>query len=1003
MKEFLPFKLDALNQCLWRRADSGAEDRVLLTPKAYAVLNYLAERPGRLVTQRELIEALWPDVVVQPEVLKSQILDVRRVLGDDARNPRFIETLHRRGYIFIAPVRDLTAAETEASGQTSLVARDKTLHRLRDYLHAALKNRRQIIFVTGEPGIGKTTLVDEFQRQASNIHSSIRTARGQCIEGYGGTEPFYPILEALGQLLRAPSRDELVRILESQAPTWLVQFPALLTRKHRETLQREILGATRERMLREISVALESIAAKTPLLLVLEDLQWVDHSTVDLIAALARRREPTGLMLLATHRGDTPADLPLRAITQELVTHQLCHEIDLERFTQSEVAEYLAAGSPRSDLPAGLAEVVHRHTEGNPLFIVALLEHLTRRGLVSRENGLWQVRVPLAEIDLGVPETLRQMIETQIERLSAEEQRALEAASVLGASFEPTAGAAAAGMNIDDFDNLCESMVRKQHILRAASDPSASGSFQYQFAHALYREVFYNRQFPTRRARTHFRCGEWLESLDPYNLDVAPILAHHFEQSGSWERAVKHLRISADIANNRFAHREAVSILRHALAVAEKLPPSQNRPLQVGVLRSLCAILEADLDDRATESFNLLAEKTEQYGLIEEHVRTLNDMAGFVARSDNQRCIQILNRAIELAPQILDPVLRTRELATSHINRIVLRGWSKVDEAECRRWIDQARPQISSRELAPLLLQFSWVLVHLSRYREALAVAEEGLANFDAYYRGQRNSLGYIAKQLALEFLGEWGRALQWSEVLAALMNKTGYPARAASFMMIRARICIHADDWASAQSFLESVLPLCLESKLVPLIRSCRAWMALSSARLGNVDRAMDLLVMLEEDLSRLPLPADITFRPALEWGFVEAFLAAGDMTMADLHHQRWVTAAERIGEVTLQGLAWEAGARIALAKKDAIGAKRCLSSAFSSIEGYEAPVAAWKIHASAAEAEGLLGNNAVAENHRRVSAAIVLELARSLPETDSTRNALLSSPRAKRVLLPR
>src|SRR6202521_1364517 len=482
MKEFLPFKLDALNQCLLRRADSGAEDRVLLTPKAYAVLNYLAERPGRLVTQRELIEAVWPDVVVQPEVLKNQILDVRRVLGDDARNPRFIETLHRRGYRFIAPVRDLS--EAEVPGQTSLVARDQTLHRLRDYLHTALKNRRQIIFVTGEPGIGKTPLVDEFQRQATNTHSSIRTARGQCIEGYGGTEPFYPILEALGQLLRAPSRDELVRILESQAPTWLVQFPALLTRKHRETLQREILGATRERMLREISVALESIAAKTPLLLVLEDLQWVDHSTVDLIAALARRREPSKFMLLATHRVDIPADHPLMAITQELLTHQLCHEINLQRFTQPEVVEYLAAASPRSEFPDGLAEEVHRHTEGNPLFIVALLELLTRRGLVSRENGVWQVRVPLAEIDLGVPETLRQMIETQIERLSAEEQRTLEAASVLGASFEHAAGAAAAGMNIDDFENLCESLVRKQHILRAARDPTASGSFQYQFAHA---------------------------------------------------------------------------------------------------------------------------------------------------------------------------------------------------------------------------------------------------------------------------------------------------------------------------------------------------------------------------------------------------------------------------------------------------------------------------------------------------------------------------------------
>jgi len=103
------------------------------------------------------------------------------------------------------------------------------------------------------------------------------------------------------------------------------------------------------------------------------------------------------------------------------------------------------------------------------------------------------------------------------------------------------------------------------------------------------------------------------------------------------------------------------------------------------------------------------------------------------------------------------------------------------------------------------------------------------------------------------------------------------------------------------------------------------------------------------------------------------------------------------------LQGLAWEAGARIALAKNDAIAAKRCLSSAFSSIDGYEAPLAAWKIHASAAEAEDLLGNVAVAENHRRVSAAIILALAQSLPEMDPTRNALLISHQAKRGPPPR
>src|SRR5215468_11304663 len=101
MKAFPPFRLDAADQALWRD-----DQRVPLTPKAFAVLNYLVEHAGRLVTQAELLEALWPDTFVQPEVLKSQILDVRTALGDRPKEPLFIETVPRRGYRFIAPVRE---------------------------------------------------------------------------------------------------------------------------------------------------------------------------------------------------------------------------------------------------------------------------------------------------------------------------------------------------------------------------------------------------------------------------------------------------------------------------------------------------------------------------------------------------------------------------------------------------------------------------------------------------------------------------------------------------------------------------------------------------------------------------------------------------------------------------------------------------------------------------------------------------------------------------------
>src|SRR5215468_4329718 len=105
MKEFTPFRLDTVNQCLWRHGENVPDERVLLTPKAFAVLRYLVEHSGRLVSQGEILDALWPDTFVQPEVLKSQLLDIRRALGDNARSPHYIETLPKRGYQFIAAVK----------------------------------------------------------------------------------------------------------------------------------------------------------------------------------------------------------------------------------------------------------------------------------------------------------------------------------------------------------------------------------------------------------------------------------------------------------------------------------------------------------------------------------------------------------------------------------------------------------------------------------------------------------------------------------------------------------------------------------------------------------------------------------------------------------------------------------------------------------------------------------------------------------------------------------
>jgi predicted ATPase len=596
MKRFQSFRLDTANQCLWH-----GETRADLTPKGFDVLRYLVEHAGRLVTPDELLEALWPETYVNPEGLRRYIQEIRRALEDCADKPVFIETLPKRGYQFIAPVVEESTykpMDLPSEAAKKIVGRELALADLDHCLSKAVRGQRQIIFVTGEPGIGKTTLVDEFQRRAATKVLSIRIARGHCVEGYGGKEPYYPMLEALGGVCRGLGGESLVRILAAHAPTWLVQFPVLVKREHRELLQREILGATRERMLREISEALETMTSENPLLLVFEDLHWADHSTVDLISALARRRPSAKLMVIGTYR---PVDVivsehPLHVLKQDLLVHQLCREVALEPLGEAEVAEYLAAESSGISLPEGLAQLLYQHSEGNPLFMVTVLDNLIERGLISRENGRWQLGVALKGIDLEVPKSLQQMIEIQIERLSTEEQRVLEVASLesVGRSrFGAAPRAATIDLEPEAFERVCETLSRRHRIVRSAAAeklPDGTLIAYYEFVHALYREVCYRRIAPGRRAQLHRRLGEWIEAhWEPLN-EAAGWLAEHFEQGGDWLRAIKYLQVAADTAGRRFEPRQAADILEHALNLVKKFPEGERAEHEISILKNLAKI-----------------------------------------------------------------------------------------------------------------------------------------------------------------------------------------------------------------------------------------------------------------------------------------------------------------------------------------------------------------------------------------------------------------------------
>jgi predicted ATPase len=328
---------------------------------------------------------------------------------------------------------------------------------------------------------------------------------------------------------------------------------------------------------------------------VLEDLHWSDYSTLDLIAYLARRRDRARLMVIGTYR---PVDVilgdhPLKGVKRELQAHGLCHELPLEYLTEASVAKYLAVKCP-GQMPRLLARLIHRRTEGNPLFMVNLVDYLIDEHVVVPVDGEWRLRGGLAEIESGVPENVKQLIEKQIERLSPEERTVLEGASVVGMECSSVAIGAGLDRPTDWVEERCEALVQRHQFLSAArlvELPDGTVTPRYKFTHVLYLDVPYRRLPAMRRAQIHVRIGHSGEAVYGDRVsEIATELAMHFEQGRDHPRAVKYLLMAAENAVRRSAHHEAEALARRGLQALETLPPAEERDRQELSLRRILGI-----------------------------------------------------------------------------------------------------------------------------------------------------------------------------------------------------------------------------------------------------------------------------------------------------------------------------------------------------------------------------------------------------------------------------
>jgi tetratricopeptide (TPR) repeat protein len=565
---------------------------VEVPPRVLNLLSCLCRRQGQLVSKEQLLDEVWGHRFITEGVIKTAMSELRTLLGDDVKRPRWIETQPRRGYRYIGPAPPLQAPPASpgqpwphpdlaptpvgealpapASHSGFLVGREPALAALRRAWGRAAQGQSGVLLVAADAGMGKTALLSRFMH---GLQDDAVVAVGQCVEGIGQVEPYLAVLEALSPLLG--QQPALPSELRHVAPTWLSQMPWHVPLAERDALAREVMGASQERMLREFAELIERASLRQPWLLVLEDLHWADSATVQLIAYLARRRAPGRWLLLGSYR---PVDVvtsehPLGDVRRELRAHERMQELSLQGLGADQLGAWVAQRLPGAQPPADFLQQLHRHTDGLPLFVERVLDELLEQGAIAQTSpgsspAGW--RFPQSGHAMPLPLRLLDLMERQIARLPAGTRQMLEVAALAPDGFDDQVLAQVLESSAAEVRQRLDGLVRRRLWL-LARQPRESAERRvvstYGFQHALMRHAFTQRTPEASRVELHRRLGRAVESVygaccDPRTMD----LAEHARLGQEPLRAARWYSLAARQALQRIAPQSALELVDEGLA-----------------------------------------------------------------------------------------------------------------------------------------------------------------------------------------------------------------------------------------------------------------------------------------------------------------------------------------------------------------------------------------------------------------------------------------------------